>query len=192
MELQIIIAGVGGQGVLFATEILSQSSLDKRHKTIGSETHGMAQRGGSVVSHLKIGNFLGPLVRRGTADILYSFEKTETYRTLPFLKRQGVCFVNAPADTRWGTEIEKHLNKQKIKICSLNADQIALEMKAPLVANLILIGFSIASGCLPFTQADIEGTIKKIAPSKFLELNLKAFRTGYEAGQSQITRPRRR
>lgn len=181
MNLQIIISGIGGQGVLFATKVLSQMALSKELKVIGSETHGMAQRGGSVTSHLKIGDFLSPLVRSGTADIIYAFDKTESLRTLPFIKEDGVCFVNSSAVDFLSTKIRQHLTKNNIEIFHLDADKIALELGMPLSVNLVLLGFSITSNRLPFSLTEMEQTIKKITPSRFLEMNLKAFRSGVES-----------
>jgi indolepyruvate ferredoxin oxidoreductase beta subunit len=184
MNLQLIISGIGGQGVVFGTKVISQAALLKEFKVIGSETHGMAQRGGSVISYLKIGDFLNPLIRPGTADIIHAFDQTEFLRTLPFIKNGGVCFVNTNRDDLVTGEIAKHLKNANIRIFTLNADKIALELKTPLSVNLIMIGFSIPSNYLPFNQSDIEETISKITPKKFLDMNLKAFRAGYEKWRS--------
>ena len=75
MRTQMILAGVGGQGILFATKIFSELGLKIGLSVTGSETHGMSQRGGSVISHLKLGSFHSPLIRTGSADLLYSFDK---------------------------------------------------------------------------------------------------------------------
>jgi len=178
MNLQIIISGIGGQGVLFATKVLSQTALSKGFKMIGSETHGMAQRGGSVTSHLKIGDFLNPLIRTGTADIIYAFDETEFLRALPFIKEDGVCFVNSNAGDFLCTKIRQHLTKNNIEVSHLDADKIALKLGMPLSVNLVLLGFSIASNRLPFSLTEMEQTIKKITPGRFLEMNFKAFRSG--------------
>src|SRR3972149_3754284 len=86
MNIQMIISGVGGQGVLLVTRIFAAFALQEGYPLIGSEDHGMSQRGGSVMTHLKIGNFDSPLVKKGGADILLSLEKNEAYKTLHYLK----------------------------------------------------------------------------------------------------------
>ena len=95
-RVQIIIAGIGGQGILFFSKIFSNLGLKLGLNVMGSETYGMSQRGGSVMTHLKLGDFQSPLVRTGAADFLYSLQGDETYRALKFLKEGGVCFVNLP------------------------------------------------------------------------------------------------
>ena len=82
----MIISGVGGQGVLLLTRVFSEVALKDGYSIIGSEDHGMSQRGGSVITHLKIGDFDSPLVKKGNADVLLSLEKNEAYKTLHYLK----------------------------------------------------------------------------------------------------------
>lgn len=185
MNLQIIISGIGGQGVVFGTKVLFQAALLKEFNVIGSETHGMSQRGGSVVSHLKIGNCLNPMIRTGTADVIYAFEETEFLRTLPFIGNSGACFVNTKKEDLTNGGLGMHLTKKRIKVFTLDAGRIALELKTPLSVNLIMLGFSIPSGHLPFSLTDMEKTIADITPDKFLEQNLKALRAGYKNWQSK-------
>jgi indolepyruvate ferredoxin oxidoreductase beta subunit len=103
MDLKLILSGIGGQGVLFATSVFSETALSLGYDVLGSETHGMSQRGGSVISHLKIGAYESPLVRQGTADVLLAFDEDEAYRTLGFLTRGGLCFVNSARSDFWDT-----------------------------------------------------------------------------------------
>ena len=102
MKCQAIIAGVGGQGVLFAARIFTEMASRKNLPVLSSQTFGMAQRGGSVMSHLKIGGFNGPLVCEGDADVLLGLDCVEAHRTLPYLRpKQGgknaICVVNVPS-----------------------------------------------------------------------------------------------
>jgi len=179
MNLQVILAGVGGQGILFATRIFSELALGQGYDVIGSETHGMAQRGGSVVSHLKIGDYSSPLVRQGTADILFSFDRDEAYRTLGFLKRGGLCFVNSPREDFWDAGIKAYLEKNEIRAYSFPADKVALALGAPRSANLALIGYALSTPDVPFTYQDIKETIVRVSPPGFRDVNLQAFDTGY-------------
>jgi len=185
MNLQLILSGVGGQGILFSTRIFTTLALEKGYNVVGSETHGMAQRGGSVISHLKIGDYSSPLVRKGTADILLSFDRDEVYRTLGFLKRGGLCFVNSPKEDFWDAGVKDYLEKNEIRAYSFPADKVALALGAPRSANLALIGYALSVPDVPFTYEDIKETIVRVSPSRFRDVNLQAFDTGYR-GEKNI------
>jgi indolepyruvate ferredoxin oxidoreductase beta subunit len=184
MNLQLILSGVGGQGILFATRIFSALALEQGYNVIGSETHGMAQRGGSVISHLKIGEYSSPLVRKGTADILLSFDRDEAYRTLGFLKRGGLCFVNSPKEDFWDPGIKGYLEKNEIRAYSFPADKVGLALGAPRSANLALIGYALSVPDVPFTYEDVKETIVRVSPPRFRDVNLQAFDTGYRGEKS--------
>ena len=179
MNLQMILSGVGGQGILFSTRIFTTLALEQGYNVIGSETHGMAQRGGSVISHLKIGDYSSPLVRKSTADILLSFDRDEACRTLGFLKRGGLCFVNSPKEDFWDSSIKGYLEKNEIRAYNFPADKVALALGAPRSANLALIGYTLSVPDVPFTYEDIRKTIERVSPPRFRDANLSAFETGY-------------
>ena len=189
MRVQIILAGVGGQGVLFATGVFAQMAMAKGFPVIGSETHGMSQRGGSVTSHLKVGQFNSPLVGTGTADIVYSFEKNESYRSLHFLKgatgkRQGgLCFINAPDEGFMEAQIGTYLRERGVGVYVLLADAIARKLGSPLSSNLVLIGFSSAHPSFPFQYDDLRETVRTVSPSRFREANLAVLERGYHEGK---------
>ncbi len=178
--MEIIVAGIGGQGVVFAGELLSQSALAKGLPVIGSETHGMAQRGGSVISHIKIGPALSPLVRYGNAGLVYGFDLSEFYRSLYFIKDNGICVVNIPKDKKVDSRVAQYLQKHKVRFYTLDADKEALVLNAPLVANLVMIGLSLALKTLPFTLKDIESILSHKSAKRFLDTNLKALKRGYQ------------
>jgi indolepyruvate ferredoxin oxidoreductase beta subunit len=184
MNLQLILSGVGGQGILFATRIFTTLALEQGYNVIGSETHGMAQRGGSVISHVKIGDFSSPLIRQGTADLLFAFDRDEAYRTLSFLKRGGICFVNSPKEDFWDSGIKGYLEKNEIRAYSFPADEVALALEAPRSANLALIGYALSVPNVPFTYQDIRETIVRLSPPRFRDVNLEAFDTGYRGEKS--------
>ncbi len=179
MNLQMILSGVGGQGILFSTRIFTELALGKGHNVIGSEIHGMAQRGGSVISHVKIGDYSSPLVRQGTADLLFAFDRDEAYRTLAFLKKGGLCFVSSPKEDFWAPGIKGYLEKNRIRAYSFPADQVALALGAPRSANLALIGYALSVPDVPFAYEDVRGTIVWISPPRFRDVNLQVFDTGY-------------
>ncbi len=183
MKTQIVLAGVGGQGVLFASRIFSALGLELGLNVLGSETHGMSQRGGSVVAHLKLGDFYGPIIRTGTADILYSFEEKETYKTLRFLKNGGVCFTNLEDRIRFDQKILNHLKKKKIIFKAFDANKEALKIGSVRSANIALIGYSVGTGLSPFKRDDMISVLGKVSRENDLKMNLKAFEMGYQEGK---------
>src|SRR5512139_2861385 len=134
IHIQMIISGVGGQGVLLLTRVFSEVALKEGYPIIGSEDHGMSQRGGSVITHMKIGDFDSPLVKKGNADILFSLEKNEAYKTLHYLKPSsngddgGLCFINAANPDFMDPGIKVYLKEKGIEVYIFGADQLAREM----------------------------------------------------------------
>ena len=183
MKVQIILAGIGGQGVLFSSRVFSELGLQLGLNVMGSETHGMSQRGGSVIAHLKLGQFQSPLIRRGTADILYSFEKNETYRTLKFLKEGGLCFVNQESGDTFDRKVLSYLKKKNTAIRPYDATQAALKIGSILAANIVLIGYSIGTGLVPFKHKDLTRVLKQVSKKKDLALNIRAFEFGFQEGK---------
>ena len=179
---QIILAGVGGQGILFSTKILSTAAMMKGYDVIGSETHGMSQRGGSVISHLKVGNFKSPLVRTGDADILFTFEKGELIRNLPFLAAGGKILLNADESFDLPDNIKSTLSTLSISVHRIDANAIALKLRSPLIANLVVLGFCSSLDIIPITREEFTEAIRSISPDRFYELNINAFEAGYNAG----------
>ncbi len=192
MRIQMIISGVGGQGVLFATRIFSEMALAEGYSLIGSETHGMSQRGGSVITHLKIGEFESPLVKKGSADILFSLEKNEAYRTLSFLrqggngKAGGLCFINAPDPDYMSKRIRVYIEKRGIDVHVFGADRLAQEMGSIRSANVALIGFACAHPRLPFSPERIRTTLEKTTPPKLRDLSLKIFDKAFLEGRKSL------
>jgi indolepyruvate ferredoxin oxidoreductase beta subunit len=178
--LKIVTAGIGGQGVVFATRLLAHTAIAVGLPVMASETHGMSQRGGSVVSHLKIGGTQAPLIRKGTADLLLAFDADEGLRNLSYARPGGAVFVNSedglPAD------MSSHLERLRINLHSYPAARIAMDLGTPTVANVALIGFAAAFIATTLPLDAIERALKDIA-ARQLETNLKALSTGYEAGQ---------
>ena len=183
VDLKLILSGIGGQGVLFATSVFSETALALGHDVLGSETHGMSQRGWSVVSHLKIGAYESPLVRHGTADVLMAFDQDEAYRTLAFVKRGGLCFVNSARGDFWDEGVKGYLTKNGIATHCFPADEVALSLGSARSANLVLIGSSLGVPGLPFLADQIRETIERLSPPRFRALNLGAFAAGLRRQQ---------
>ena len=192
MNVQMIISGVGGQGVLLVTRIFAAFALREGYPLIGSEDHGMSQRGGSVMTHLKIGNFDSPLVKKGSADILLSLEKNEAYKTLYYLKpslngRQGgLCFINASDPNYMNPQIQAYLKEKRIETHVFGADRLAREMGSIQSANIALIGFASAHPRFPFSHDKLKESIERVTAQKFREMSLKIFEKGFLEGQKTM------
>ena len=181
--INIILSGVGGQGILFMTRALAQAALDKGFNVMGAETHGMAQRGGSVVSHLRLGEVKSSLVRTGTAHFLLSLEENEGYRNLPFLSHGARMYVNTNSRHFPREEAKGLLDKRKIIYRSIPAGIMAQELGAPRSSNLALLGYFSAFDEGPINYKDLKTTIHKISPKRFKDINLKIFEAGYKKGK---------
>jgi indolepyruvate ferredoxin oxidoreductase, beta subunit len=167
MMQQIIVSGIGGQGVLFVTRLLGETALASGHSVLISETHGMAQRGGNVISHLKVGSLgtASPLIRPGRADVFLGLHP-EAFQVHGFyLKPDGTAFCNA-SEGASGQVID--------------ATHIASELGQPVSANLVLLGFAAASGLLFCNGEDLERELAGFG-EKRREINLKALRAGLKA-----------
>ena len=192
MNIQIIISGVGGQGVLLITRIFSEMALKEGYPLIGSEDHGMSQRGGSVITYLKIGDFHSPLVQKGNADILLSLEKNEAYKTLHFLKPSsndqdgGLCFINASDPNDMEKRIRQYLKEKGIEVYIFEADRIAKEMGSIQSSNIALISFASAHPRFPFSHETLREAIERVTPPKFREAGLRVFDRGLLEGKNAL------
>ena len=188
-DLNIVICGVGGQGTLLASRILGHMALFLGHDVKVSEVHGMSQRGGSVVTYVKYGDKVAsPVICRGEADIIMSFELLEAARWLPYLKKGGVVITNTqqinpmPVITGAAEYPEDLVDKMKAagaKVIAADALAIAREAGSEKAVNVALIG--LMAHALGFDRETLIEAIRMSVPPKFLELNLKAFELGDRA-----------
>ena len=183
-NLQIVIAGVGGQGILFTSKVFYETGLRLGLPVLGSETHGMSQRGGSVASHVKLGRFESPMIFKSGADILYSMELNETYRNLAFLRNGATCFANLKDRQLLDRQILSCLDTKRIVLHTYDADRKALELGSIILANILLTGYSAGTGALPLDGGVIRSVIEDISTEKYRTENLRAFDIGLEAGKS--------
>jgi indolepyruvate ferredoxin oxidoreductase beta subunit len=168
---QLIISGVGGQGILFVTRILAEAAIAHGMPVLTSETHGMAQRGGIVISHLKVGAFSSPLVCPGRADGLISLMPVTVPLHRHFLKKDGWVVANSQSGSLTGVRAQ------------IDADRLALELGNPQSVNLIMLGKVLSVPGLLFCSADeVEESIriKLSAKPAVLEGALAAFRIGLQ------------
>lgn len=184
----ILLVGVGGQGTILVSKILSTGLMEAGYDVKMSEIHGMAQRGGSVSTQVRYGSeVFSPIIGIGEADILVSFEEMETLRWLEFLKPDGVVLINdfkipsAPIlmgkiDYPEGI-IELIEGKAKTKV--IKAEEIAEKLGNTKVMNVVLLGALIKS--MNLNDIDWEAVIKTQVKEKFIEINIKAFNEGMDA-----------
>lgn len=182
----ILLAGVGGQGTLLASEVLSEVLMLAGFDVKKSEIHGMSQRGGSVTSHVRWGEkVFSPLIPEGTADILFGFELLETYRALPMLRKGGAVVVNnlkiapGPVATGMATYPEDIPSKIGAKVedtIIVDGMELAMEAGNFRTANTVLLG-ALSKRMDIDNELWIEA-MKKLVPAKFIEENLKAFALG--------------
>ena len=186
-KFDILIVGVGGQGVLLASEIISEVAMRAGLDIKKSEVHGMSQRGGVVSSHVKIApRVFSPTIAQGQADVLISFEQAEGLRAMNWMRKDGVAIVSRttliPAIVTSSKDLEypddpiATMQSKAKNVIPVEADKIAGELGNPRLVNTILLG--ILSNHLPFpVDAWIEAMKAKIK-ARFVEINLKAFERG--------------
>ena len=186
-NLNILICGVGGQGTILARKLACTAFFSAGYDVKASEVHGMAQRGGSVVTHFRAGSTIAsPLIEEGQADYILAFEPLEALRFLPYLKKDGQLIVNAqpiiPTSVLTGEAVypEDILNTLKAKITGtmvVNGTEIALQIGNIKVLNVVLLG--VLAKRLPVSKEKWLKAIAENVPSKFKDLNLQAFEAGY-------------
>ncbi len=181
--INFVLSGLGGQGILFMTKILAMTAQNKGFNILGAETHGMAQRGGSVVSHLRIGDARSSLIRAGAADFLISLDESEAYRYLPYLKKGGMLFANAGARAFPDSKVVEYLDQMQIKPRAMEAGKTAMELGSPKSTNLAMVAFYSAFGVGPLDADDLRATVDSISPGPFKKMNLKIFDTCHEFGR---------
>ena len=179
-ERKVIITGIGGQGIVFLTRLLSNTALALGRGVVVSETHGMSQRGGSVISHLKINGSDAPLIQRGSADVIIAMDPAEAVQNLDFMRRGGMVFVNSNEGLH--PNIAPHLERLDIRVANLPATVIAVEWSSPAAANIVMAGFVAAFDMLELPYEDMIQTLKQIS-KKGSENNLRAIHAGFEAGK---------
>lgn len=184
----IILVGVGGQGAILVSKVLTSGLIKAGYDVKMSEVHGMSQRGGSVSTQVRFGEKVySPIIGKGQADILVSFEKMEAVRYSDFLKPEGTAVINdyeivpmnvAAGEEKYPEGIIEEMSAN-FKTVVLDAAKIALEIGNSKCMNIVLFGAMVKA--LGLDDIDWEETLKETLPAKILDINLKAFKAGYEA-----------
>ena len=191
--INILIVGVGGQGVIMASDLLAKIGIKEGLDVKKSEIHGMAQRGGSVESHVRIGDkVLAPLIPKGAADFMISVEQVEALRHLDDISKDSTILVSTfraiPPSVTVGGEtypetdkIEAELKRHSNHVAMIDVPSLMRKVGNPRVANIILLGAM--SVFMPFSAAKWLEVIEESMPAKILEINKTAFSVGREAGE---------
>ncbi len=191
----ILIVGVGGQGVLLASEIISEVAMVSGLDVKKSEVHGMAQRGGIVSSHVKIApKVYSPTIQYGQADVLIAFEQAEGLRAIDWMKSNGVAIVSTtvlvPAIVtsskkfKYPDDAIAQMKTKAKHVIPVPADKMAAELGNPRLVNTILLG--VLSNYLPFGNELWTDVIKKKVKARFVDINLQAFERGQQVKPATV------
>ena len=192
-EFSIVIAGVGGQGTLLAAEALGTAAVKDGLNVRVSEIHGMAQRGGAVVTTVRIGETVhASTVLEGQADVLLGFEPIETVRNLKYCSEKTLVIMSTEKipPTELASKNLEYPSTEKImkdiglftkKIAQIDAAQLARKAGNSLTQNVVLLGALAGTGILPLKKQSLIEAISELVPAKYAEINLKAFELGSQS-----------
>jgi len=190
-KFDILISGVGGQGTVLASRLIAAAAIKQGNFARTSETIGMSQRGGCVVSYVRINSEKSSsIIPFENADMIIAFELAEAARSLPRLSKGGCCIINTqiikPVSASLGTsqydveEIIKYIKNNVEEVYFIDGYSIAKEVGTVKAVNVVLLGAATAVGKMPFSREVMLQSIVENVPQKFRELNQKAFEMGYE------------
>jgi len=196
MTMNCILCGVGGQGTILASKLISQAAMNKGLMVRTGETIGMAQRGGGVVSHVRIGTEIhSPMVPKHSADIIIGFEPAEAARCLPYLKKDGVVVVSTkeimPVTASLGngryvvSEVLSFLKENAGTLILVDGEKICGECGSSKALNVALLGAACSSGRLGLTLSEIREAISERVAPRFIEMNEKALAAGARSAESR-------
>ena len=202
-EFNIVLAGVGGQGILLAAEVLGIAATRDALNVRVSEIHGMAQRGGSVVSTVRMGEkVLAPMVLHGQADVLLGFEPIETLRNLKFASGKTLILMSdekIPPTELFATkmrypsvkEIEAKIHRFTKNVIIVETAKLAKEAGSILTRNIVLVGALAATRKMHVKTESLTEALRELIPPKHLDVNVRAFELGYELLKKNKTRSKR-
>ncbi|MCR4690269.1 MAG: indolepyruvate oxidoreductase subunit beta [Lachnospiraceae bacterium] len=193
MNKDILICGVGGQGTVLSSRIIAAAAMEQGYPVKSAETIGMAQRGGPVTSHVRIGeNAFSPLIPKGKADLIIGFEPAEVVRNLDYLATGGLAVVNTAAirpttaslsgDGYDGSEMRAYL-QEHVNCILADGNKECEQLGSVKFLNILLLGIAQGSGKLEIPGEVMIKEIEKRVPEKFREVNILAFNRGCEIGE---------
>ena len=197
-KIDLLLAGVGGQGIILASDILGEIAMDFGYDVKKSDVLGMAQRGGSVVSHVRLGEKIrAPLIAKGEVDFLLAFEKLEAARWAEYLGPESWVIINdqctPPLSVSSGYEvypsdeqIRDLLQSRTSKVYFIDALSLAEELGRRNVLNVLMLGF--LSHLLPIDSDSWIRGVSELVPSKFLKLNIEAFHKGESQAERMVAK----
>ena len=188
-----LLAGVGGQGTVLASKVLAQAGMNRGLDVRTAETIGMAQRGGCVVSHVRMGeDIASPMIPKGGADVLIGFEPAEAVRCLPYLKPDGLVVVNTKAVQPVtatltgagydGAAMLDALTRQVARLLLVDGEAVCRLCGSSKVLNVALLGAAVGSRQTDLTLEEVEAALRQRLPECFQKINGKALREGAAAG----------
>ncbi len=182
--MNILCVGVGGQGIVLASKLIAHMAMAKGEDINTAETIGMAQKGGSVVSHVRINKGLcSPLIPKGKADLVLAFEATEAVRALPLCNKNTNFLINEKVIKPFSLDKTKnvsiddylgHLKSKGLNAISVDTDKIASELNNSKIKNIILVAYAIKYNLLNYSMDSLKDAVKSLVKPKFVDLNLKA------------------
>ena len=191
MSRSCLLCGVGGQGVVLASRLIAYAAMEQGDFVRTTETIGMAQRGGSVVSHVRAGeNVHSPLIPFGCADVILAFEPGEAVRCLPYLKEDGVVITNSrivkPVTATLGGSgytadtMLDYLKEKAGRLLVIDGEEICREAGSPKVLNVALLGAAAKSGALGISMEEMLEAVRRNVKEKYIALNERALELGGE------------
>jgi indolepyruvate ferredoxin oxidoreductase beta subunit len=192
----ILLSGVGGQGLMLLSAVLGEASVAAEVKVVTQEQHGLAQRSGSISAHIRLGNAHSPMIPYGSADMIIAMEAMEALRYIEYLKKDGSIVMNCRMmhpvietsklvnrrreNLNYVTldEILEQLQKVTESMKIIDANSLALEAGNPRTENIVLLGAASKINGFPFSRDQLLDAVQKIVPERTIEANIKAFSLG--------------
>ncbi|MBQ7562623.1 MAG: indolepyruvate oxidoreductase subunit beta [Lachnospiraceae bacterium] len=197
MKKDILLCGIGGQGTVLSAKILAAAAMEEGNIAHSAETIGMAQRGGSVTSHVRIGQeAFSPLIPYGSADLLLAFEPAEAVRNLKYLRRSGIAIVNTTAvmpaanvsngkAAGYDSGVMTEYLKKKCRCILADSVELCKPFGSSRYFNIIILGIASGSDVLGIDREAVLSQIEEKVPKKYIETNKEAFLLGYETGSAK-------
>lgn len=197
-ELNVIIAGVGGQGILFMSRVLGHAAVKRGLNFIQTEVHGLSQRYGSIHTEVRIGRDVqSPLILEGTLDLLIALEPIEALRKATYVNQRTTVVmdvheippVTAYIERARIPSVDEIISDLKAlgakKVITVRATDVAVELGDPVLANSVILGAASKAEVLPFSEDEIRSSLSELSPARYRELNLKAFDAGLREAESR-------
>jgi len=200
-KYNILLAGVGGQGLMLLSQVMGDACTRSGVKVVVGAQHGLAQRSGSISAHVRIGDAYSPLIPYGTADLIIAMEATEALRYIEFLKQGGTVVMNSrimhpPLETapivKNRQELRMYVTLEQVKeqlrkvagnVISIDAEEVAVEAGNPRTENVVLLGVASALSGFPVKIEPLKESVRRVVPERAVEANLKAFDLGRKAAE---------